>query len=183
MAWEEPKTDWTAGDVVSKDDFNRIEGNIQELENTKETSAGAQAKANTAEANAKAYTDAHEQKAAPHSGHETPAGAQSKVNTHANVTASLSTLGHVKYAVLTATLNTSWSGSSAPYSKTVTVSGILATDTPIIDIVMSGTYSTDEARIEAWGYIYRAVTGNGSITFYTTEKPTINLPIQIKVVR
>lgn len=43
-----------------------------------ETPAGAQAKANTAEANAKAYTDAHEQKAAPHSGHETPAGAQAK---------------------------------------------------------------------------------------------------------
>ena len=64
MAWEEPKTDWTAGDVVSKDDFNRIEGNIQELENTKETSAGAQAKANTAETNAKAYTDTHEAKSA-----------------------------------------------------------------------------------------------------------------------
>lgn len=45
---------------------------------TKETTAGAQAKANTAEANAKAYTDAHELKAAPHSGHETPAGAQAK---------------------------------------------------------------------------------------------------------
>ena len=47
---------------------------------TKETPAGAQAKANTAEANAKAYTDAHEQKAAPHSGHETPAGAQAKAD-------------------------------------------------------------------------------------------------------
>ena len=41
--------------------------------------------------------------------------AQSRVNTHANVTASLSTLGHVKYAVLTATLDTSWSGSSARF--------------------------------------------------------------------
>jgi hypothetical protein len=78
MAWQTPKTNWQAADVVSKDDFNRIEGNIQELQDTKETSAGAQAKANTAEANAKAYTNAHEQKAAPHSGHETPAGAQAK---------------------------------------------------------------------------------------------------------
>ena len=81
------------------------------------------------------------------------------------------------------TLDTSWSGSSAPYSKTVTVSDILATDTPIIDIVMSGTYSTDEARAEAWGYIYRAVTSADSITFYATDKPTVDLPIQIKVVR
>jgi hypothetical protein len=81
------------------------------------------------------------------------------------------------------TLDTSWLGSAAPYSKSVTVTGILETDTPIIDVVMSGTYSTDEARIEAWGYIYRAVTANGSITFYATEKPTVSLPIQIKVVR
>lgn len=108
---------------------------------------------------------------------------QSDFIAHKNESASLNNLGHVKHAILTATLDTNWSGSAAPYTKTITVSGILATDTPIIDVVMSGTYSTDEARIEAWGYIYRAVTANGSITFYATEKPTVSLPIQIRVVR
>ena len=53
-------------------------GELNEKLANLETKEGAQAKANTAEANAKAYTDAHEQKAAPHSGHETPAGAQAK---------------------------------------------------------------------------------------------------------
>jgi len=57
MAWQTPKTNWQAADVVSKDDFNRIEGNIQHLQDTKETPAGAQAKADAAEARAKAYTD------------------------------------------------------------------------------------------------------------------------------
>ena len=52
----------------------------------KETPAGAQQKADKAEQNAKAYTDIHEQKAAPHSGHETPTGAQAKVDAHANRT-------------------------------------------------------------------------------------------------
>ena len=47
---------------------------------TKETPAGAQSKANAAENAAKAYTDIHEQKGAPHSGHETPSGAQAKVD-------------------------------------------------------------------------------------------------------
>ena len=47
---------------------------------TKETPAGAQSKANAAENAAKAYTDIHEQKVAPHSGHETPSGAQAKVD-------------------------------------------------------------------------------------------------------
>jgi len=106
-----------------------------------------------------------------------------ELDSHKNDYATLNNLGHVKHAVLTANLDTTWSGTAPPYTKTVTVSGILATDTPIIDIVMSGTYSTDEALIEAWGYIYRAVTANGSITFYATEKPTVSLPIQIKVVR
>ena len=136
-----------------------------------ETPAGAQAKANTAEANAKAYTD------------QKVSIVANDLSSHKNESASLDNLGHVKHAILTATLNTTWSGSAAPYTKTITVSGILATDTPIIDIVMSGTYATDEARIEAWGYIYRAVTANGSMTFYATEKPTVSLPIQIKVVR
>lgn len=86
-------------------------------------------------------------------------------------------------AVYTATLNTTWTGSAAPYSQTVTVSGVTADDTPIIDIVMSGTYSTDVARQEAWSYVYRAVTDNDSITFYASDIPTVELPIQIKVVR
>lgn len=108
---------------------------------------------------------------------------RAELDVHKNDYATLDNFGHVKYAVLTANLDTMWSGTNPPYTKTVSVSGILATDTPIIDVVMSGTYATDEARQEAWGYIYRAVTANGSITFYATEKPTVSLPIQIKVVR
>ena len=128
---------------------------------------------------AKTHMDA----AAPHSGHETPSGAQTKVDTHAAVQASLSQLGHVNHAVLTTTLNTTWQGSQAPYTKTQTVSGLLATDTPIVDVVMSGTFATDQARIEAWGYVYRITTANNAITLYATEKPTVSLPIQLKVVR
>lgn len=91
--------------------------------------------------------------------------------------------GAATHEVFTTTLNTTWTGSSAPYSKAQTVSGILATDTPIIDVVMSGTFATDEARQEAWGNVYRAVTSANTITFYATEKPTVSLPLQIKVVR
>ena len=107
----------------------------------------------------------------------------SELSTHASTTASISTLGHVKHAVLTATLDTTWSGSAAPYSQTITVNGILATDTPIVDVVMSGTYDTDIERSSQWNYVYRAVTSANSITFYAKTKPTVDLPVQIKVVR
>ncbi len=86
-------------------------------------------------------------------------------------------------ATFDTTLDTTWSGSTAPYSKQQTVTGILATDKPIVDVIMSGTFATDEARIEAWGLIYRAVTAANKITFYATDKPEVELPIQIKVVR
>ena len=33
MAWQNPKTDWKAGDVPTASDFNSIEGNIAELRN------------------------------------------------------------------------------------------------------------------------------------------------------
>lgn len=105
------------------------------------------------------------------------------LNAHKAEEATLAQAGHVKHATLSTTLNTTWSGSAAPYSKAQTVSGILATDTPIIDVVMSGTFATDEKRAEAWAYIYRAVTSANTITFYATEKPAVDLPLQIKVVR
>jgi len=59
MAWQTPKTNWQAADVVSKDDFNRIEGNIQHLQDTKETPAGAQAKAAAAAGAVQADLAAH----------------------------------------------------------------------------------------------------------------------------
>jgi len=62
------------------------------------------------------------------------------------------------------------------------VSGITSSHNPIIDVIMSGTYSTDQQRDEQWGNIYRAVTSSNTITFYAHEKPTIDLPIRVKVV-
>jgi len=93
-------------------------------------------------------------------------------------------IGAAVNVVYTATIQAAnWSGSEAPFSQSVSVSGILSTDTPIIDVVMSGTYGTDIERSSQWNYVYRAVTGDNSITFYAKTKPTIDLPIQIKVVR
>jgi len=86
--------------------------------------------------------------------------------------------------IFTATLESAdWTGTTAPFTQVKTISGILATDTPIVDVVMSGTYATDEARQEAWSNIYRITTANDSITLYAKEKPTVSLPIQLKVVR
>lgn len=86
--------------------------------------------------------------------------------------------------VYTATIGTSWSGSAAPYTQTVSVPGILSTDTPIVDINFSSiAYSNKEAVVTAWSSIYRITTSNNSITVYADEKTETAVPIQLKVVR
>lgn len=83
----------------------------------------------------------------------------------------------------TTTLDTTWSGSSAPYSKAQTVSGILSTDYPIVDIVPSSTYSTAMSQEQEFAKIYRIVASANTLTFYAKEKPTVSLPIKVLCVR
>jgi len=78
---------------------------------------------------------------------------------------------------------TSWTGSVAPFTKVVTVTGILATDKPIVDIVLTGTYATDLILTENWGLVYRITTSANNITVYANEVPSANIPIILKVVK
>jgi hypothetical protein len=79
---------------------------------------------------------------------------------------------------------TGWSGSAAPFTLEVNVSGILESDTPTIDINLNGVdYANVEAHNAAWNLIYRAVTGAGTITFYATQIPLTQITLQAKVVR
>lgn len=84
----------------------------------------------------------------------------------------------------TATLTSSGWSSAAPYTQTVTVTGILTKDNPVIDVVLSTTNSTALNQLEAWGNVSKIVTGANSITATCLEdKPEADIPIQIKVVR
>ncbi len=71
MAWQTPKTNWgQPGQTVPiADDFNRIEGNIQHLQDTKETPAGAQAKAEAAAGAVQAELNMHKADNAAHVPH------------------------------------------------------------------------------------------------------------------
>jgi hypothetical protein len=82
MSWENPVTTWGhAGQTVPRaGDFNRIEGNIQHLQDTKETPTGAQAKANAAFAFASAVAGA----------------VQAELDEHTAEKATQENLGHVK---------------------------------------------------------------------------------------
>lgn len=76
-----------------------------------------------------------------------------------------------------------WSGSDAPYTNTVTVVGLLASDTPIVDMIPSASFEAAEAEIEAYGMVYRMVASNDSLTVYATDKPEVDINIQMRSVR
>lgn len=89
-----------------------------------------------------------------------------------------------KHLTTTATLLASGWSSSAPYTQTVTVAGVLATDAPHVSPVYSDTLATAITQEEAWGCVSKAVTAAGAITFYCFEdKPTTDIPIQVEVNR
>ena len=77
-----------------------------------------------------------------------------------------------------------WTGAAAPYTQTVNVTGILATDRPMLDLSVSSTVATGIDEIDDWALISKAETGAGTITFSCYEDiPTTELTVNVKVVR
>jgi hypothetical protein len=73
-----------------------------------------------------------------------------------------------------------WS-SEAPFTQTVAVEGILATDRPHYGVVYTENW---EAEKEAFALVDDLDTADGSVTFTCfEEKPEVNIPIQMEVNR
>ena len=73
-----------------------------------------------------------------------------------------------------------WNG-TAPYTQTVALEGILATDQPHYGVVYSENW---EAEKEAFSLVDELDTADGSVTFTCfSEKPHIDLTIQLEVNR
>lgn len=86
---------------------------------------------------------------------------------------------------LLATITTTWAGTVAPYTQTIAVTGIQATDNPIVDIDLSSisVFADQQAIATDWAKIYRITTQANQITVYATDKSTVAIPLQLKVVK
>lgn len=86
----------------------------------------------------------------------------------------------------TVTLTTAgWTGSAAPFSQQVACS-IVAANTPVVAVDAQTNSSDLDANAEiinAWALCTQkdAEQGNGTLTFYATEAPTINIPVKVSV--
>ena len=71
-----------------------------------------------------------------------------------------------------------WTASGSLYTQAVSVSGLLATDTPFCQAVCD-----DATDAEAWGAIIKATPTAGTLTFTATETLSVDLDIQVVVIR
>lgn len=86
----------------------------------------------------------------------------------------------------TATIPTSgWTMDSGWGYVDVTVSGILATDTPIIDVDLGAVSGTENIlyAAEYWGNVFRVRTYANAIRIHAYEVPKMNIPIKMAVIR
>lgn len=90
-----------------------------------------------------------------------------------------------KHDIFTATITTNdWTGDTAPYTQTIGVEGILATDTPHVMPVYSDDLETALLEKEAWSLVDSGKTAEGSIIFSCfDDKPETAINIQIEVNR
>ena len=80
------------------------------------------------------------------------------------------------------TLGTSYlSANSLYYYQNVDFPEVTADDEPIIDLIT--TVDGFEKEQEEWNKIFKAETNNGYITFYVSERTTIPLNFNVKVVK
>lgn len=65
------------------------------------------------------------------------------------------------------------------YSQQILIQGFSETmKSPIVDVI-----ANSESDSKAWGNIWKAETGNNTLTFYATEPPRTDLSVKVKVVR
>lgn len=85
-------------------------------------------------------------------------------------------------AVLTAS---GWTGSAAPYTQTVVVTGLKAGDEVIADVDMSAaTAATYDGLAEGWALVGQMEPGNGQITAKCFgEKPEVGLTVRLLALR
>lgn len=86
--------------------------------------------------------------------------------------------------VFTANLTAAWTGSAAPYTQEVVLSGLLQTDTPHVTPVYDSNVQTALEQMQAWSQVSRAKAEAGKLTFYCLEeKPAVAIPISVEVIR
>lgn len=83
----------------------------------------------------------------------------------------------------TATVTATWTASGDYFYQDIDVSGILATDNPIVDVVCGSDNAANALYSESICKVFRITASTNSIRVWATEAVKTAFPIQLKVVR
>ncbi len=88
-------------------------------------------------------------------------------------------------ATHTATIGTDWTTEEpGGYTQTVPVSGILETDTPIVDLIQSSDIEAAKNELEAWSLVSKITTLDNFVSVYCYgEAPDIELNLRFLCIR
>lgn len=78
-------------------------------------------------------------------------------------------------------ITTTWAGSSAPYSQTISVTGLTTADILVVRPALTGTHATDINILAAWTQITRIKINSGSITVYSIADLATEIPIHLLI--
>ena len=76
-------------------------------------------------------------------------------------------------------LASDWTGDAAPYSQTVTITGITENNISIVELVQTRNETTDAELRKNISLVTSIVPATNSITAYASKVPEVDLPIQI----
>ena len=75
-------------------------------------------------------------------------------------------------------------GNTAPYTQKINLDGVKASDNPLVGVIFSDTPTVALEQQDSWSSVSRIQTGDGYILISCYEdKPAVNIPIQVKIVR
>lgn len=87
------------------------------------------------------------------------------------------------FKTVTATAS-GWTGDAAPYTQTITVEGVTKDDIPHIGLIASDNADTAENEEEAFSYIKKVETGDGTLILTCRDdKPEVDMTILLEVNR
>jgi hypothetical protein len=80
-------------------------------------------------------------------------------------------------------VSTTWTGDAAPYTQSIAVSGMLATDVPKVYKIAPASVSDVDDYDEEFSKLYHVESSAGSITLYAKEQTTAGITVAVEVNR
>ena len=158
------------------DGTEKAENAANEAKTAAEAAQGTANAAGTAASNAQSTASAASTAAA---NAQNTANAANTAAANAQSTAN----GKASTVTYTATVTNTWTASGDYFYQDVAVSGILAADNPIVDIVCGSDNAANALYSESICKVFRITTAANSVRVWATEAVATAFPIQLKVVR